>query len=64
MSGHHNISLAWCLDYGHQVPADECTAQNVLDHILRHARQSAFTDDEVLAVDAAERNALAMLEAA
>lgn len=61
MTGHHNVSLDWCLNYGAQRPADLSTARNVLDHILSHARQSAFTADEVAAVDAAERNAAAML---
>jgi hypothetical protein len=60
----HNVSLDWCLNYGHQQPADMRTARNVLSCILSHARQSAFTPEELAAVEAAERNARSMLEAA
>lgn len=58
---HHNISLDWCLTYGHRPPYDQRTARNVLDCIVGHARQDAYTPEEVAAVDAAERNAKAML---
>ena len=61
---HHNISLDWCLQFGHQAPADLITARNVLDHIVGHARQSAWTAEELAAVEAAERNCRAELAAA
>ena len=53
---HHNISLDWCLKFGHLEPVDLRTARNVLDHLLSHARQSAFTAEEIRACDDAERN--------
>ena len=61
---HNNVSLDWCLQFGHQAPADLCTARNVLSHLLDHARQSAFTAEELAAVDAAEKNCRAALAAA
>ena len=61
---HQNVSLDYCLRFGHLPPADLTTARNVLDHILRHARQAAFEPHEIAAVDAAERNARAALAAA
>lgn len=60
-AAHHNISLAWCLEYGQGRPADHCTARNVLSCIVSHARQSAATPAEVAAVAAAEANARCML---
>jgi len=52
----HNISLDWCLRWGHLPPVDLRTARNVLESILPHARRSAFSPEEVKACDDAERN--------
>lgn len=59
-----NVSLDYCLQFGHLPPADLTTARNALEGLIDHARRSAFEPHEIAAVDAAERNARAALAAA
>ena len=55
-------SFAWVAEYGSGNP-DQRTARNVLEQVIPNARKWAATDAERAIVDAAERNARAVLAA-